>query len=233
MCWTVKHGLKILRAALGVRARQQGRVNEGRGAACVKSYAPPHPPRIIRFMRHRFSHEQARWRSANHKPKHRKRRGIYEKQITMFLAVAKLAVGMMAGCPGEKPRPTCPTPPGRSVRDTPRRKPLRGTPPPPRPRRNRLSSDAAAPEQTAGENTGVDRRGAGTGGRFYSGGQPEIAHMREELDPITQEQNPGVGLVGTYDSSGKAPDPDRRRLEADVFMSAAPKQMKACWMKKA
>lgn len=47
----------------------------------------------------------------------------------------------------------------------------------------------------------------------------------EELIPMFQEQNPGVTVKGTYDSSGKLQTQIESGLEADVFMSAAVTQM--------
>ena len=49
----------------------------------------------------------------------------------------------------------------------------------------------------------------------------------DELIPMFQEQYPGVTVVGTYDSSGKLQTQIEEGLEADVFMSAAVKQMNA------
>lgn len=49
----------------------------------------------------------------------------------------------------------------------------------------------------------------------------------EELIPMFEEQNPGITVTGTYDSSGKLQTQIEEGLEADVFMSAASKQMKA------
>ena len=49
----------------------------------------------------------------------------------------------------------------------------------------------------------------------------------EELIPMFEEQYPGVTVEGTYDSSGKLQTQIEEGLEADVFMSAATKQMKA------
>ena len=49
----------------------------------------------------------------------------------------------------------------------------------------------------------------------------------DELIPMFEEQYPGVTVEGTYDSSGKLQTQIEEGLEADVFMSAAPKQMKA------
>ena len=49
----------------------------------------------------------------------------------------------------------------------------------------------------------------------------------EELIQMFEEQYPGVTVKGTYDSSGKLQTQIEEGLEADVFMSAAKKQMKA------
>lgn len=49
----------------------------------------------------------------------------------------------------------------------------------------------------------------------------------DELIPRFEEQYPGVTVEGTYDSSGKLQTQIEEGLEADVFMSAATKQMKA------
>ncbi len=49
----------------------------------------------------------------------------------------------------------------------------------------------------------------------------------EELIPMFEVQYPGVTVKGTYDSSGKLQTQIEEGLEADVFMSAAKKQMKA------
>ena len=49
----------------------------------------------------------------------------------------------------------------------------------------------------------------------------------DELIPMFEEQYPGVTVEGTYDSSGKLQTQIEEGLEADVFMSAATKQVKA------
>ena len=49
----------------------------------------------------------------------------------------------------------------------------------------------------------------------------------DELIPMFEEQYPGVTVEGTYNSSGKLQTQIEEGLEADVFMSAATKQMKA------
>ena len=49
----------------------------------------------------------------------------------------------------------------------------------------------------------------------------------EKLIPMFQVQHPGVTVKGTYDSSGKLQTQIQEGLEADVFMPAAQKQMRA------
>lgn len=49
----------------------------------------------------------------------------------------------------------------------------------------------------------------------------------KELIPMFQDKYPGVTVKGTYDSSGKLQTQIEDGLEADVFMSAATKQMTA------
>lgn len=47
----------------------------------------------------------------------------------------------------------------------------------------------------------------------------------DQLIPMFEEANPGVTVKGTYDSSGKLQTQIEEGLDADVFMSAAKKQM--------
>lgn len=47
----------------------------------------------------------------------------------------------------------------------------------------------------------------------------------EKLIPMFEEENPGITVSGTYDSSGKLQTQIEEGLEADLFMSAASKQM--------
>ena len=49
----------------------------------------------------------------------------------------------------------------------------------------------------------------------------------EDLIPMFQERYPQITVKGTYDSSGKLQTQIEEGLAADVFMSAAVKQMKA------
>lgn len=49
----------------------------------------------------------------------------------------------------------------------------------------------------------------------------------DELIPMFEEANPGIKVEATYDSSGKLQTQIEEGLDADVFMSAAVKQMNA------
>jgi len=51
--------------------------------------------------------------------------------------------------------------------------------------------------------------------------------FEEELIPLFNEQYPGIAVTGTYDSSGKLQTQIEEGLEADLFFSAALKQMNA------
>ena len=145
-----------------------------------------------------------------------------KKQITMFLAVA-MAAGMMAGCSGEKAQTNAPD--TAAVSDTSAPETAQGDTATAAP--ESASSDAAAPEQT-GENTGASGRAELEPAEILVAAAASLKNAyEEELIPMFQEQNPGVTVVGTYDSSGKLQTQIEEGLEADVFMSAAPKQMKA------
>lgn len=51
--------------------------------------------------------------------------------------------------------------------------------------------------------------------------------LEDELIPIFEQQNPGIAVEGSYDSSGKLKTQIEEGLDADVFISAAVKQMDA------
>lgn len=51
--------------------------------------------------------------------------------------------------------------------------------------------------------------------------------LTEELIPMFEEANPGIMVEGTYDSSGKLQTQIEEGMDADVFFSAATKQMTA------
>lgn len=51
--------------------------------------------------------------------------------------------------------------------------------------------------------------------------------LTKELIPLFEKNNPGIKVTGTYDSSGKLQTQIEEGAEADVFFSAASKQMNA------
>lgn len=51
--------------------------------------------------------------------------------------------------------------------------------------------------------------------------------MKDDLIPMFQEQHPNITVEGTYDSSGKLQTQIESGIDADLFFSAAPKQMTA------
>ena len=123
-----------------------------------------------------------------------------KKQICLVMA-AMMAAGMLAGC-------------DRSAKET-----------------TAAATEAAttAAETTAEETTAKETTAA-------SGEETEIlvaaaASLKnayeDKLIPMFEEANPGVTVKGTYDSSGKLQTQIKEGLEADVFMSAAKKQMTA------
>ena len=123
-----------------------------------------------------------------------------KKQICLVMA-AMMAAGMLAGCSGSAKETTA------------------------------AATEAAttAEETTAEETTAKETTAA-------SGEETEIlvaaaASLKnayeDKLIPMFEEANPGVTVKGTYDSSGKLQTQIEEGLEADVFMSAAKKQMTA------
>ena len=145
-----------------------------------------------------------------------------KKQITMFLAVA-MAAGMLAGCSGGKAQTTASG--TAAVSDTAAAETTQAdtTTAAPEP----ASSDATAQGQT-GENAGEPDRAELEPAEILVAAAASLKNAYEdELIPMFQEQNPGVTVVGTYDSSGKLQTQIEEGLEADVFMSEAPKQMNA------
>ncbi len=135
-----------------------------------------------------------------------------KKQITMFLAVA-MAAGMMAGCSGGKAETAAATEAATEAETA------------------TTADTAAQAESTAAAETEAE---AGETTAELEPAEILVAAAaslknayEEELIPMFQEQYPGVTVKGTYDSSGKLQTQIEEGLEADVFMSAATKQMKA------
>ena len=119
------------------------------------------------------------------------------KKPFAVVMAAMMAAGMLAGC-------------DRSAKET-------------------TEAATTAAETTAEETTAKETTAA-------SGEETEIlvaaaASLKnayeDKLIPMFEEANPGVTVKGTYDSSGKLQTQIEEGLEADVFMSAAKKQMTA------
>ena len=123
-----------------------------------------------------------------------------KKQICLVMA-AMMAAGMLAGC-------------DRSAKE--------------------ITAAATEATTTAAETTAEETTAKET--TAASGEETEIlvaaaASLKnayeDKLIPMFEEANPGVTVKGTYDSSGKLQTQIEEGLDADVFMSAATKQMKA------
>lgn len=96
------------------------------------------------------------------------------------------------------------------------------------------ATTAAAAETTAAETTAAETTAAETTAAPAEDVEILVAAAaslknayEEKLILMFQEANPGVTVKGTYDSSGKLQTQIEEGLEADVFMSAATKQMTA------
>ncbi len=143
-----------------------------------------------------------------------------KKRIVVWMAAMMVAAGMLAGCGGG----------GASSGAT-------------------TASTEAETTKAGTEKAGDEKAGAGTTTATTEAGtteaekaekeeDPEEVELlvaaaaslknayEEELIPMFQEANPGVTVKGTYDSSGKLTQIEEG-LGADVFMSAAVKQMDA------
>lgn len=121
-----------------------------------------------------------------------------KKQICLVMA-AMMAAGMLAGC-------------DRSAKE--------------------ITAAATEATTTAAETTAEETTAKET--IAASGEETEIlvaaaASLKNayegKLIPMFEEANPGVTVKGTYDSSGKLQTQIEEGLDADVFMSAAKKQM--------
>ena len=125
-----------------------------------------------------------------------------KKQLTVVMA-AMMAVGMMAGC-SSKPQETTAA---------------------------ATEAETTAEETTAAETEAESKEEAkadlGEQSILVAAAASLKNAYEDELIPMFEEQYPGVTVEGTYDSSGKLQTQIEEGLEADVFMSAATKQMKA------
>lgn len=127
------------------------------------------------------------------------------KKMFCITAAAVLAMGMMTGCTGEKKEETVPETTQTAAQ----------------------TAEETAPETTAQETeASVEEDTEKTEILVAAAASLKNAY-EEELIPMFEEENPGITVTGTYDSSGKLQTQIEEGLEADVFMSAATKQMKA------
>ena len=123
-----------------------------------------------------------------------------KKQICLVMA-AMMAAGMLAGC-------------DRSAKETTAAATEAAT----------TAAETAAEETTAKETTAA----SGEETEILVAAAASLKNAYEDkLIPMFEEANPGVTVKGTYDSSGKLQTQIEEGLDADVFMSAATKQMKA------
>ena len=122
-----------------------------------------------------------------------------KKQICLVMT-AMMAAGMLAGCSGSAKETTAATEAATTAAET-------------------TAEETTAKETTAasGEETEILVAAAASLKNAYE----------DKLIPMFEEANPGVTVKGTYDSSGKLQTQIEEGLDADVFMSAATKQMKA------
>lgn len=125
------------------------------------------------------------------------------KKSRMVMAAAMLMAGVLSGCSGSKAAET-------------------------------TAAETTAAETTAAETTAEEAEAEETTTEAAEEEEILVAAAaslknayEDKLIPMFQEANPGVTVKGTYDSSGKLQTQIEEGLEADVFMSAAVKQMTA------
>ena len=119
------------------------------------------------------------------------------KKQICLVMAAMMAAGMLAGC-------------DRSAKET--------------------TEAATTAEETKAEETTAEETTAASGEEteILVAAAASLKNAYEDkLIPMFEEANPGVTVKGTYDSSGKLQTQIEEGLEADVFMSAAKKQMTA------
>ena len=123
-----------------------------------------------------------------------------KKQICLVMA-AMMAAVMLAGCSGSAKETTA-----------------------------AATEAATTAEETKAEETTAEETTAASGEEteILVAAAASLKNAYEDkLIPMFEEANPGVTVKGTYDSSGKLQTQIEEGLEADVFMSAAKKQMTA------
>ncbi len=125
-----------------------------------------------------------------------------KKQICLVMA-AMMAAGMLAGCDRSAKETTAATEAATTAAEI----------------------TTAAEETTAKETTAA---ASGEETEILVAAAASLKNAYEDkLIPMFEEANPGVTVKGTYDSSGKLQTQIEEGLDADVFMSAAKKQMTA------
>ena len=123
-----------------------------------------------------------------------------KKQICLVMA-AMMAAGMLAGCSGSAKETTAAATEAATT-----------------------AEETKAEETTAEETTAASSEET----EILVAAAASLKNAYEDkLIPMFEEANPGVTVKGTYDSSGKLQTQIEEGLEADVFMSAAKKQMTA------
>ena len=126
-----------------------------------------------------------------------------KKKLVSFGMAAMMAAGMMAGC-SSKPQETT-----AAATET-----------------ETIAAETTAAE-TEAESKAEAKADLGEQSILVAAAASLKNAYEDELIPMFEEQYPGVTVEGTYDSSGKLQTQIEEGLEADVFMSAATKQMKA------
>ena len=124
-----------------------------------------------------------------------------KKKLLSFGMAAMMAAGMLAGCSGSAKETTA-----------------------------AATEAATTAEETKAEETTAEETTAASGEEteILVAAAASLKNAYEDkLIPMFEEANPGVTVKGTYDSSGKLQTQIEEGLEADVFMSAAKKQMTA------
>ena len=133
-----------------------------------------------------------------------------KKSISIMMA-AVLAAGVLAGCSGQAEETTAAetTAAETTAAET-----------------TAAETESESAEETSAEAEETEASGEGVEILVAAAASLKNAY-EEELIPMFEEQNPGVTVTGTYDSSGKRQTQIEEGLEADVFMSAATTQRDA------
>ena len=129
-----------------------------------------------------------------------------KKQFAVVMA-AMMAAGMMAGCSSKPQETTAAATEAETAAEE--------------------TTGAETEAETETETEGEAKANLGEQGILVAAAASLKNAYEDELIPMFEEQYPGVTVEGTYDSSGKLQTQIEEGLEADVFMSAAVKQMKA------